>query len=111
MKVDYNDSFDPADAAFTLFLAEPLSNGQLDRLRSVITSWFVLGSYGVFGVPLSYLSEISIDTEEKRPAVQWVLDMAGAGEEVVDVLVRALEAYAQLEGVRFERLLLGWRDD
>jgi hypothetical protein len=94
---------------FTLSVGSELTDSQRDVLEKIVGAWYVLGGYGAFTGEFHMISAIGFNANAEGVDVEWRVDMGTAPECALDVLIRALEGFAELEGLNVTRLVLGTR--
>jgi hypothetical protein len=110
LDIERTDDYDWEGLCFTLFLVSPVPPDQQDRLRNVILAWYTIGVYGGLGdgVP-HFISDIGFEVEDGQHIVEWWVDMGSLEPEALDVLIRCLDRFVQLNEIKTKRLVLGRR--
>lgn len=118
--VEYTESFEYPDVAFTLVTASRLSADRRELLQELLKAWYLVGAFGGYGGDggFDYMSDVGF-VEEDTNAAEWWIDIGSADfQAALEALLNCLDGFEKTGFVSapgdrpsLMKLILGWRHE
>ncbi|KJS47502.1 hypothetical protein [Desulfosporosinus sp. BICA1-9] len=101
--VEQNEKVYWEDLNFEIHIVGELDGEILDAFRELINSWYILGVHSTFGGPIHSKSDIWYEDS----IVGFSIDMGSAEKEAVEILLCAVEGFAEFHNIIIDKVVLG----